>query len=104
MFKSHLYGRARDLCREIPKATIASLEGQLAIVGAMYKRDELSVVTYVFHDLNLHNITRRGPTETFKDVGLRFSAATSKFNSNGEDVRLPKSMTSLMLLVNSSVD
>lgn len=56
----------------------------------MYKREALYVVTDVFNDLNLLINTRRGPTEIFKDFELRFFAAMYKFNSNGEDVRLPE--------------
>lgn len=46
-----MYGRARDLGEGIEFSGIASEEGVEIILGAVYKRDPLSVVSLVFQEL-----------------------------------------------------
>ena len=48
MLKSHLYGRARGLCKSIADTQIQSATGANAIFKAIYKRDALSVVSEVY--------------------------------------------------------
>lgn len=67
ILQSQLYVCARFLCSSIQNETIASDQGQDAIVGKLYKKDVLSAVSDFYDDLNqLHN-TRRGPRASFKN-------------------------------------
>lgn len=48
---SHLYRRARDLCRSIPEDVINSKNGATAIVSAIHKRHPLTVVSTPYGEL-----------------------------------------------------
>lgn len=104
MLQSQLFGRARDLVKKIPDDVIQSDEGVAAIVGAIYKRDALAVLSEVYHDFNGLLSTKRGATETFKNFELRFEAEASKFNAHSEVTKLPESLLAFILLANSNVD
>ncbi len=102
MLHSHLYGRAKDLCQEIPFEQISSEGGCGKICKALHKRDALSVASTVYGDfLNLLS-TKRGPNQAFRNFESRFAAAISKFKSHSASA-LPESFMEFMLLVNSAI-
>ncbi len=47
---SHLYGRAKDFCQEIPFEKISSEDGCDKICKELHERDALSVVSTVYGD------------------------------------------------------
>lgn len=102
--KSHLYGRAKDLCSGITDAQLVGEESVALIVGAIYKRDALSVVSEAYKTFNLLLNTRRGNSENMKKFESRFSAQVAKFNSISNTTKLPDCLTALMLLSNASID
>ena len=50
MLHSHLYGRAKDLCKEIPFKEISSADGVEKICKALYKKDALTIVSNAYID------------------------------------------------------
>ena len=67
MLHSHLYGRAKYLCKDIPFAKINSNEGDDLICKALHKKDALSVVSTVYTDFMQLLATKRGITETCRN-------------------------------------
>ncbi len=99
MLHSHLYGRAKNICQEIPFNQIATEDGCDKVCNSLHKGDALSVFSTVHSDfLNLLS-TKRGPNEAFRNFESRFAAAISKFKS-----ALPESLMEFMLLANSAIE
>ena len=104
MLQSHLYGRAKDLCKKIPDEMIQSAGGLQEIVNTIHKRDPLSAVGSVYQDFVSVMNTKRGNTESFRNFESRFSATVSKFNAHASSCVLPESLMAFMLLANSALD
>eukprot|EP00178_Gracilaria_changii_P001339 TRINITY_DN1187_c0_g1_i12.p1 TRINITY_DN1187_c0_g1~~TRINITY_DN1187_c0_g1_i12.p1 ORF type:complete len:348 (-),score=40.05 TRINITY_DN1187_c0_g1_i12:1053-2096(-) len=104
MLQSQLYGRARDLCKSIPQDIIESKDGVQAIVGAVYKRDALAVISDVYHDFVGLFALRRGQNESFKNFESRFQAQMSKLHAHGSEVKLSEAVLAFALLANAYVD
>ncbi len=103
MLHSLLYGRAKDLCQEIPFEKISSEDGCDKICKGLQKRDDPFVVSTVYGDfLNLLS-TKRGSNEAFRNFESRFAAAISKFKSHSASA-LPESLMAFMLLANSATE
>ena len=77
MLHSHLYGRAKDICKNIPLAKIESNDGVDAICYALHKRDALSVVSNAYSDFLQLLSTKRDTPENYSNFESRFSAAVS---------------------------
>ena len=103
MLHSHLYGRAKDLCKDIPFAKISSNEGVQLICKALHKKDASSVVNTVYTDFMQLLATKRGITETCRNYESRFAASIAKLKSHASSA-LPESLTAFMLLANSNIE
>lgn len=104
VLQSRLYGRAKELCKNVPDFLIQSTSGAEAIVKAIYKRDALSTVSDVYQDfMNFLNL-ECGRNETFRNFESSFEAQVSKFNEHSNLCKTPASLTALFLLANSNVD
>lgn len=93
MLQSQLYGRARDLCKDIPNNVIQSDTGTKSILQAIYKREPLSVVSEVY--LGVYKPRCYGK---FKNSESRFDAQLSKFNATSDTSKIPEALTAFMLL------
>ena len=102
--KSQLYGRAKDLCSGISEVQLTGDHAVDLIVGKIYQKDALSVVSEAYRAFNQLWSTRRSNNETMKNFESRFSAQVAKFNSISATTRLPECITALMLLSNSAID
>ena len=67
MLHSHLYGRAEDLCKEIPFIEIESDDGVDKICKAVYKQDALTIVRNAYSDFQDLLSTKRGYNESFRN-------------------------------------
>lgn len=77
MIRSQLFRRARDLALLLSVSGLHNDDGADKTVSAVYTRDQMSVSSQVLPDFHgLLNVTR-GPTESFKTFGPRFSAQLS---------------------------
>ena len=103
MLHSHLYGRAKDLCKEIPFAEIESDDGVDKICKAVYKQDALTIVSNAYSDFQDLLSTKRGYNENFRNFESRFAAAVAKMKSYSSQA-LPESLTAFILLANSNID
>lgn len=101
---SHLYGRARDLCKPISDEVINTENGVEVIVAVIHKRDPLSVVSSVYSELIKLMTVKRLSNKTFKDFELRFDAQLSRFNSLATNTALSNPLSALILLANANVD
>ena len=81
MLHSHLYGRAKDLSKEIHFEVVESEDGVERICKGMHKRDALSVVSNRNYKFLSLLSTIRGQTENYRKYEVRFAAAMAKFNS-----------------------
>lgn len=104
MLQSQLYGRALDLSKKIPTATLQSPEGVSAIISAVYRRDRLVVVSNVYQLFQDMLSTKRGTSESFQNFESRFEAKVSKFNSQSENLKLPEALVTFVLLANCNLD
>lgn len=77
--KGQLYGRANDLVWGFEKVVIWS-----EILDAIFKRDKLSVVTEVNHDLTDLLSSKRKSNESFRNYEARFEEQFAKFHSHGK--------------------
>ena len=77
MLHSHLYGRAKDLCKEIPLTKIESDDGVDKICKAVYKQDALTIVRNAYSDFQDLLSTKRGYNESFRNFEYRFAAAVA---------------------------
>lgn len=68
--KSQLYVRAKDLCSGISEAELVVEGAGNLLVGEMYQKDALSVVREAYCAFNQLRNTRRGSTETTKNLSL----------------------------------
>ena len=103
MLHSHLYGRAKDLCKEIPFSVIASNDGVEKISKSLYKKDALIIVSNAYSDFQNLLSTERGNNESFRNFESRFAAAIAKMKSHSSKA-LSESLTAFMLLSNSNFD
>ena len=78
ILKSHLYGHAKDLCKEIPFAEISSADGVRKICKYLCKKDALTVVSNSYSDFQNFLLTKRGNNESFRYFESLFSAAVAK--------------------------
>lgn len=102
--KSQLYGRAKDLCSGITDQQLTSDGAVELLVGRVYQRDALTVVSEAYRAFNALWSTRRNANENMKNFESRFSAQVAKFNSISTTTKLPECITALMLLSNSAID
>ena len=108
MLQSHLYGRAKDLCRHIPFSEIESKNGVDLIGEALYKKDALSIVSNTYHDFHMLLSTNRGNGEGFQNFESRFAVAVAKMKSHRPVLyksQLQHSyylLTAMMTLINES--
>lgn len=102
--KSQLYGRAKDLCSGISEAELVAEGAVDLLVGEIYQKDALTVVSEAYRAFNQLWNTRRGTNETMKNFESRFSAQVAKFNSKSTTTKLPECITALMLLSNSAIN
>ena len=103
MLQSHLYGRAKDLCKDLLFEEIESEDGVEKICNTLYKKDALTAVSNAYGDFQNVLLTKQGNNETFQNFESRFAAAIAKMKSHGS-MMLPESLTAFMLLVNSNID
>lgn len=82
MLLAIFYGRARDLCEDIEDDVLASSDGAELIGSQLFRRDPLSVVSFVYHDLQLLLSKHRGLNEFYRYYKLRFDAQLPKFKSH----------------------
>ena len=102
MLHSHLYGRAKDLCKEIPFSVISSNDGVDKICKSVYKKDALTIFSNAYSDFQKLSSTKRGNNESFRNFESRFVAAIAKMNFSSSKALLG-SLTAFMLLSNSYV-
>lgn len=102
--KSQLYGRAKDLCSGISSQQLKGNGAVDLLLGTVYQRDALTVVSEAYRAFNALWNTRRGNNESMKNFESRFSAQVAKFNSISTTTKLPECITALMLLSNSAID
>ena len=103
VLQSHLYGWAKDLCKEIPFAEISSANGVDKTCNCLYKKDDLTVVSNAYSDFQNLLLIKRGNNEDFRNFESRFAAAAAKMKSHSSNA-LPESLTAFTLLSNSNVD
>ena len=101
--QSHLYGRAKDLCKEILFNKITSEDGVDKICKALYKKDALTIVSNAYSDFQNLVSTKRGNNESFRNFESRFTASIAKMKSHSSNALL-ESLTDFMLLSNSNND
>lgn len=104
MLQSALYGRAKDLCRQIGDEVIQLDAGVSAIIIALHIRDPLSAVSSVYQDFLALLSTKRGHSESVRNYKSRFAAAVSRFNTHAKSCELPEALTAFMLLANSDIN
>lgn len=71
-------------------------------VDVVYRKDPLSVVTLVFHELQMLLSTRRSEKESFSNFEQRFCAQLAKFIAPGDAVKLNNATVVLYLLANAN--
>ena len=103
MLRSHLYGCAKDLCKDIPFAVIESEDGVEKICKELHKSDALSVVSNICHDFLSILSSERGQTKNDRNYEVRFAAAMAQFNSIANSA-ISEFLTAFMLLDNSSIE
>lgn len=104
VLQSHLYGRARDLCKSISDDVINRMNDADVVVAAIYKRDTPTVMSNVYGELIFLMTMKRNNNESYRVFDSRFNAQPAHFNSLATDASLPDSTSALMLLVNAAVD
>ncbi|CAN8063104.1 unnamed protein product [Agarophyton chilense] len=104
VLQSHLYGRARDICKSIPSEKIQSANGAHAIVNALYLPDPLAVVSEVYQDFLTLLHTKGNRNESVKNFESRFQANVSRLNGHGEAAKLLEALVAFMFLSNCDVD
>ena len=102
--KSKLFCRPKDLCSGISDDQLVGNNAVNLIVGNIYQRDALTVVSEAYRTFNLLSNTRRSSNEAMKNFEPRFSAQVAKFNSISSTSKLPECITALMLLSNSAIE
>ena len=102
--KSKLYGRDKDLCSGIADILLTTDAAVDLIVGKIYQKDALSVVSEAYRAFNQLWNTRRSSIDTMKNFESRFSDQVAKFNSISTTTKLPECITALMPLSNSAID
>lgn len=78
---SHLYGRARDVCRMIADDAINYKSCVNAIVSVIHKRDSLTIFSVVYGEPMKLMTIKRMVNESFQDLEPQFNAQLSRFNS-----------------------
>lgn len=74
------------------------------ILDHICKPDAISVVGYIYRDLNNLLFARRGHNKISRNFEIRFAVLVKTFNRNSHLVLLSKSLRYLMLLYNVWVD
>ena len=85
MLDSNLYGRAKDLCKDIPFSQIESDDVFDKICKVLHKKDALSIDSYANSDFLTLLSTKRGNSESYQNFESRFAAAVSKLNSHASN-------------------
>ena len=85
MLNSHLFGRAKDLWKDIPFSEIESDDGFDKIGKALHKKDALSVVSNAYSDFLTLLSTKRGTSENYQNFEYGFAAAASEPNSHASN-------------------
>ena len=67
MLHSHLYGRAKDLCEEIPFAEISSANVVDKTCDCLHKKNALTVVSNAYSDFQNLLLTKRCNNEDFRN-------------------------------------
>lgn len=102
--KSKPYGRVKYLCSGITDDQLVGENAVSLIVGAIYERDALSVVSEAWKGFNQLLNTRQGSSESMKNFESRLSAQVAKINSISATTKPPECLTALMLLSNLSIE
>ena len=95
MLQSHLYGRAKHLCKDLLFEEVKSGAGVEKICKTLYKKDALTAVSNAYSDFKNLLLTKRGSYENFLNFESRFAAAIAKMKSHGS-TKLPESLTAFM--------
>lgn len=101
---SHLYGRARHLCKSITDDFIANKDGIYTIVATVHKKEPLTVVSPVYGELISQTSAKRSPNESFRVFEIRFIVQLSRFNSLATHASLTDSSSAPMLLAIAAID
>ena len=67
MLQSHLYGCAKDLCKDLLFAEIESEDGVDKICNTLYKKDAFTAMSNAYKDFQNVLFTKRGSNETFRN-------------------------------------
>ena len=100
---SHLYRRAKDLCKEIPFAEISSADRVRKICKCLCKEDALTVTSNAYNDFQNLSLIKCGNNESFRNFEWWSATAEAKMKSKSCNA-LHESLTAFMLLSNSNVD
>ena len=103
MLHSHLYGRDKDLCKDLRFSDIESVNGVDKICKRLHKKDFLSVNSNGYGDFMALLSTKRSSNEYYPNFESRFAVAVSKLNYFAANT-LPEPLTAFMLMANSSID
>ena len=103
MLHSRLYGRAKDLCKEIPFPEISSADVVSKICKRLYRKDALTAVSNAYSDFRNPLLTNRGNNESFRHFESWFAASIAKMKSNSSNA-FPESLMAFMLLSDNNID
>ena len=88
----------------LPQDQIASNDDSHFIVSKIYQREPISVVSEVYRDFTDLILTKRGMSESNKNIESPFGAQLSKFDCNRSSIKFPEELSTLMLLSNSRIN
>ena len=104
MLPSHLYGRGKDLCKDLLFEEIESEDGVHKMYNTLYKNDAFTAVSNAYGDFqNVLLLAKQGSNKTLQNFESHFAAVTRKTKSQGS-MTLPESLSAFMLLENSNID
>lgn len=101
--QAQLFDRAKDLCQSISDDVLASLKGFDLIIDYFHKRNNLSIVSFVFADFFAVLATKRGTNKTYNNSQSGFSARVSRNSSHATIIAIPDIILALMLLYKADV-